>query len=141
MLRTTSLNARFEVELPVSRSSYERRRESDGAAGRPLTALVVAPDAGSQRQLVSILSALGHRVIPVSSGEKAQDLSYLMRFDITFCSVRLPGMSWVELMGKLKHQLGAFVLLSEGYDASLTQMLSCNEGYMLTLPMEEQSVV
>ncbi len=141
LLRTTSMHARFEVELPVSRSSYEKRSEPEGSAGRTLTALVVEADAANQRQLVSILSALGHRVIPVASGEEAQDLSYRMRFDITFCSVRLPGMSWVELMDKLQHQLGSFVLLTEGYDAALAQMISRNEGHILPLPIDEQAVV
>jgi len=141
LLRTTSMHARFEVELPVMRVSKEPRAEAGLLSGKTMTALVVEPDAVIQKQLVSILSALGHRVIPVATGEEAFDLSFRMKFDASFCSVRLPGISWVELMDKVKHQLGNFVLLTEGYDATLAQSLARNDGFILPLPMDESSVV
>ena len=53
--------------------------------------MLLEPDETSQRQLLTMLTSRGYRVVPVSTPEIALDLAQRLRFDIVFCSIRLPG--------------------------------------------------
>jgi CheY-like chemotaxis protein len=91
----------------------------------------------TQRKLLGMLSSRGHRVIPVSSAEEATEMAQRLRFDITFCSVRLPGLNWVEFFERIRRQIGAFVLLAEGHDSELSRAFKGGDGYLLSKPLDE----
>jgi CheY-like chemotaxis protein len=130
---------RFEIELPAAPARAEEGPEDEDRATRPgktLTALVVEPETPVERQLLLLLSQRGHRAVPVSSAEEALDLVQRLRFDLVCCSVRLTGLNWVEFSQRVRHQTGAFVLLTEGFDAELAQALQGDGGYLLSKPVQ-----
>jgi signal transduction histidine kinase len=130
--------ARFEVELPIApavpgeeaRPAMRVRRSV-----RQFTVLVVDPEAGVQRLMVSLLSERGHRVVPVSNGEQAVDLTQRLHFDLVFCSVRLPGSNWVEVSRRVRDRVGGFILLTEGYNDELVQGFRGRDGFVLKKPV------
>jgi signal transduction histidine kinase/CheY-like chemotaxis protein len=113
--------ARFEIELPWAGSEAPAGRPADDVRRRSgqRTAMLLEPDEPSQRQLLTMLSARGYRVVPVQTSEVALDLTQRLRFDIVFCSIRLPGLNWVELSERLHRLVDAFVLIAEAYDPDL----------------------
>jgi CheY-like chemotaxis protein len=140
LLRDLSSGCRFEVELPLYQ--YLQRGlgdtvDSSRRANSPMTILIVEPDIPTQRKLLGILSSRGHRVVPVASAEEATEMVHRLRFDITFCSVRLPGLNWVEFFDRIRRQIGAFVLLAEGHDSELARAFKGGEGYLLSKPLDE----
>lgn len=140
LVRASDTALRFEVELPASeRGAGAARRAQSGPrrSGRAFTALVVEPDMGVRRRLVKELSARGHRVVPVANGEEAAEMAQRVRFDLLFCSVRLPGVNWVELMERSRPQVGAFVLMSEAFDSDLARLFPGGEGMLLRKPVDE----
>jgi len=131
------------VELPLQEQLQARPSNPEGLeerASRPLTVLLVEPDAAAQRKLLSFLTARGHRGVPVASAEEAMDMVHRLRFEIVFCAVRLPGLNWVELFEKIRRHVGAFVLVTEGFDADLSRAFKGGEGYLLSKPIEEAEV-
>jgi signal transduction histidine kinase len=139
LTRTPGQGCRFDVELPVapappagSESRPEARKSSS-----LLTALLIEPEKLTQERLLAQLSARGYRVIPVGSAEEASDFVQRLHFDLVLCSVRLPGLNWVELFTKIRHQVGGFTLLTEGYDADLSRVFQPGEGYILAKPVQE----
>jgi signal transduction histidine kinase/CheY-like chemotaxis protein len=129
---------RFEIELPLKAGTQSTRVAGAVARnGRQLTSLVVEPDPAIERQLVEILSAREHRVVPVSSAEEGIDLIQRARFDSVLCSVRLPGLNWVEFFERVRDHTSAFVLLSEGYDPDLGRAFRRGEGYVLSKPLQD----
>ena len=143
LLRTTSSHARFEVELPVVAPAAAPEKPAASVAkrsGRFLTALIVDPDTGIQRHLVGLLSAYGFRVVPVPSAEEAIDLIERLHFDLTLCSVRLPGLNWIEFLEKVRKHLGAFILMTEGYDEGISRLLDSSDGLILPKPFDEAAL-
>ncbi len=137
--RPSDAASRFEVELPLADSktpseSGSRIEATRGA--RALTVLLVEPDASVQKQLVSLLSARGHRVVPMNTAEEAADLVQRLRFDATICSIKLPGLNWVEFFERVRSNVGAFVLITDGYDPELVRAFQDGEGYLLSRPIE-----
>jgi CheY-like chemotaxis protein len=140
LLRNLTSGARFEVELPLHQYSQRGLGDTIDTSRRAthtLTILIVEPDVPTQRTLLGILSALGHRVVPVISAEEAIEMAQRLRFDITFCSVRLPGMNWVEFFDRIRRLIGAFVLLAEGHDPEVSRAFKGSEGYLLNKPLDE----
>jgi signal transduction histidine kinase/CheY-like chemotaxis protein len=137
--------ARFEVLLPLHQYTQSPPvTPSDIHSQRPpriLTILLVEPDTASQRKLSGIFANRGHRVIPVTSAEQATDMAQRLRFDVVFCAVRLPGLSWVEMFERIRRQIGAFVLLAEGHDSELARAFKGSEGYLLNKPIDEADAV
>jgi K+-sensing histidine kinase KdpD len=143
VIRNTPSGSRFELELPLKELSHARSAEvngSPGRAARPLTVLLVEPDPVAQRRLLSFLTARGHRGVPVTSAEEAIDMVHRLRFEVVFCAVRLPGLNWVELFEKIRRQVGAFVLVTEGFDADLSRAFKGSDGYLLSKPVDEAEV-
>lgn len=143
LIRDTAMGSRFEVELALQEQSQVRPADAGGArkhAARSLTVLLVEPDAASQRRLLSFLTARGHRAVPVTSAEEAMDMVHRLRFDVVFCAVRLPGLNWVELFEKIRRLVGAFVLVTEGFDADLSRAFKGSDGYLLSKPIEEAEI-
>jgi CheY-like chemotaxis protein len=132
---------RFEVELPLAQRERavspappsKPQRES----ARHATALVIEPDETVQRQLRDLLAARGCRVVPVSNADTGLELAQRMRFDAAFCSVHAPGLNWVELSERLHLRVGAFVLLSDRYDADLAADFEGENRFVLAKPVQE----
>jgi len=102
---------------------------------RPMTLLVVDPDAAAQRQLLGMLAARGHRVIPAPP-EQAADLAPRMRFDAIFWAVRSGGPKWSDQQERIRPAVPAFVLVSDGYDRDLATSLEDSGGYLLARPLQ-----
>jgi signal transduction histidine kinase len=141
LVRVPGQGTRFEVELPLAQPSAGPGDGETRRPTRPLTVLLVEPDATPQRQLVTLLSTRGHRVVPVSSGEEVMDLVQRLRFDALFCSLRLPGMNWVELFERVRNKVGSFVLLTEGFNGDLARAFHGSEGFLLSKPVQEVELV
>jgi len=138
MVRTSLTQARFDVELPLVETRGASVELQHG--NRQMTVLIVEPDTKVQRQLVQLLGHRGDRVVPVSSAEEAGDLVQRVRFDMVICAVRLPGLNWVELFERVRHQVGGFVLLTDGYDNHTARAFQGNEGLVLSKPLDEAEV-
>jgi CheY-like chemotaxis protein len=87
-----------------------------------------------------MLSVRGHRVIPVDNAEEAADMVQRMPFDAIFCTVRLPGLSWIEFFKRVRRRIAAFVLLTESYDSEAGGVLKDGIGFVLRKPLEESEV-
>ena len=140
--RALAAAERFEIELPLA-SAHESTRGMAAPAAppvdtpiRPLTLMLVDPDAAAQRQLVSFLGARGHRVVPAVA-EEASDLAQRLRFDAVFWAVRTSGGRWSEFHDRLRSAVPVFVLLSEGYDHNLARSLEENGGFLLGAPVQD----
>jgi CheY-like chemotaxis protein len=134
--------AYFEVELPVVGTGAP----SDPGAKRPdrsLTIMLVDPDPGPQRQLLGLLSVRGHRVVPVSPDEAA-DLAQRLRFDAVLWAMRLSGASggskWSEFRERARATIGAFVLVSDGYDDDLARSIEAGGSFLLGRPVQESDL-
>ena len=133
----------FEVELPAALKDRERTL-STGSASRPvressrqLTALVIEPEDSVQRQILTLLTTRGYRVVPVTNSDTGLELAQRMRFDAAFCSIRAPGLNWVELSERMQSRTGGFILLSDGYDAELSADFEGDGRFVLPKPVQE----
>jgi CheY-like chemotaxis protein len=133
MTRSAQGDCRLEIELPAAPAGAVET----GGAVRAFTCLVVEPDGSAREELVRMLTQRGCRVIPATSGEEGSGLVQRMRFDIAFCSVRLPGLNWIEFSEGIRNDVGAFVLLTEGFDFELSRGLLSAESHVLTKPVIE----
>jgi GAF domain-containing protein len=139
LVEKNNAEPRFEVELPLT-------RERAGAAsadlasrdtGRRATALLIEPEEAPQKQLLDLLAAQGYRVVPVSNADSGLELAQRMRFEAAFCSLHAPGLNWVELSERLQTRVGAFILLSDGYDAELAADFEGEGRFVLSKPVQE----
>jgi len=140
LLRNLPTGARFEVELPLhqySQRGLDDTIDTSRRGGQAFTILIVEPEPPTQRALLGYLSARGHRVVPVGSAEEAIEMAQRLRFDITFCSVRLPGMNWVEFLDRIRRLIGAFVLMAEGQDPEVSRAFKGSDGFLLSKPVDE----
>ena len=139
--RPNPTTCRFSVELPRIDTGNAATSPHEGkASSQKLTILVVEPDAATQRQAVAAFGSRRHRVVPVKAPEEAQDLVQRVRFDVVVCSSRLPGLNWVTLYQHVQPHVDAFILLTEGFDASLAQAFSNGNGYFLTKPLQDADI-
>jgi GAF domain-containing protein len=137
---SSALECRFEVEMPWASMETEpaaKPRRSPRDPGHPLTTLVMEPDEATQRELLSMMNARGYRVIPVRSSDEGVDLAQRMRFEVAFCSARLSGFNWLELYERIQGRVGAFVLLSDGYDPELAVRFRGEGCFVLAKPIQE----
>jgi signal transduction histidine kinase len=142
VVRLSNTQARFDIELPVveTRPAMADTPAEFQGSGRQLTVLVVEPDTKVQRQLVQLLGNRGDRVVPISSAEEGADLAERLHFDMAICAVRLPGLNWVEFFERVRHQVGGFVLLTDGFDSDLVRAFQGGEGFVLSKPIDEIEV-
>lgn len=114
VLRPSQWVAQLEIEFPLWDEVPPAAEPSEQyQRPRSLTVLVVEPDPGHQRRMVTDLSQRGYRVVPVSTAEEGLDLVQRVRFEIVFCAARLPGLNWMELTDRARNEMGAFVLMEE----------------------------
>ena len=135
--RPNPTTCRFNVELPRVDTGNPVSQHPGKSSLQKLTMLVVEPDAATQRQVVASFGSRGHRVVPVKAPEEAQDLVQRVRFDVVICSSRLPGLNWITFYQHVQSHVDAFILLTEGFDASLAQAFSNGNGYFLTKPLQD----
>ncbi|MGE5647015.1 MAG: GAF domain-containing protein [Acidobacteriota bacterium] len=136
MTRTPEGVYRLELEFPMAPA----RMAETGGVARAFTCLVVEPDAEHREGLVRVLTQRGCRVIPAASGEEGAELVQRLRFDIVFCSVRLPGLNWIELSESVRNEVGGFVLLTEGFDFEMSRGLLNAESHVLSKPVSEDEL-
>ncbi len=141
-LQPPSKPARFEVELPIAEVKDPEVTPKAGprASGRQLTILIVDPEAGTQKLLLTTFTKLGHRVVPVASAEEGADLIGRMRFDLTVCAVRLPGLGWADFLERVRGSVGGFVLLTDTYDPQLARMFQSSDVLVLSKPLDESEL-
>ncbi|MEA3012417.1 MAG: hypothetical protein QOD42_962 [Sphingomonadales bacterium] len=69
-----------------------------------------------------LLDELGHEVVRVRSGEEALERALAERFDLVFSDVVMPGMSGLDLAGRLAAQrAGLPVILTTGYSDEIAR--------------------
>jgi len=135
--------SRFEIELPLApaatREPAELRHQHKETARR-LTVLVVEPERASQQQLVTLLSARGHRVVPAMGTGEAMDFAQRLHFDVAFSSASLAGTNWVDFYDKIRHLVSAFVLLTEGHVADISRAFRSPDSFVLAKPVDAAEV-
>jgi len=146
LIEKNNADPRFEVELPVSAKERFSAHPMavtmsapvpTGEHSRRMTALMIEPEEPAQRQLLALLSARGYRVVPVGNADTGLELAHRMRFDAAFCSVHAPGLNWVELSERMYSRVGGFILLSDGYDAELSNDFAGDGRFVLPKPVIE----
>jgi CheY-like chemotaxis protein len=133
----------FEVELPVAareRVTTVFPASAPRDPARRMTALVIEPEEGTQRQLLGLLAARGYRVVPVDNADTGLELAQRMRFDAAFCSVHAPGLNWVELSERMQSRVSGFVLLSDSYNAELAADFEGDGRYVVAKPVQESDI-
>lgn len=141
LIDKSNADPRFEVELPISMKDRPGATPASGAPpvefSRRMTALVIEPDDAAQRQILTLLSTRGYRVVPVVNADTGLELAQRMRFDAAFCSVHAPGLNWVELSERMHSRVGGFILLSDGYDSELSADFEGEGRFVLAKPVQE----
>jgi CheY-like chemotaxis protein len=143
LVRNQGAAPQFEVDLPLAARELRPQPQTPTPAGtarapaRQLTALVIEPDDAIQRQLLALLASHGYRVVPVNNSDTGLELAQRLRFDLALCSVHSPGLNWVELSERLQARVGAFVLLSDGYDPELAADFEGDGRFVLPKPLQE----
>ena len=136
-VRRQSSGMSFDVDLPIAPGTDIRSaKSSPAAARRVLTFLLVDNDAGAQHQLLGLLSARGHRVVPARA-EEAADLAHRLRFDGVVWVLRPGGPKWSDFQERLRDSIPAVVLVSDGYDAELVSNPQESGNYLLRRPLQE----
>jgi signal transduction histidine kinase len=136
LVRTTTASSRFEVELPIHQpppAMSAPTAEPAPAPARQLTLLLLEPDEAVRRELIQMLSARRHRVVPASSFEEGRDLAQRLRFDGAFCALRIRGSNWIDLRDRLRDRLDFFILLTEAYEPH-------SDGFTLRKPLNTEEV-
>ncbi len=128
---------RVEIEFPLAPA---RLAAEAGGAQRAFTCLVVEPEADARQELVAALTHRGCRVVPAATAEDGIELVQRLRFEIVFCSVRLPGLNWIEFAESIRPQIGGFVLLTEGMDFELSRGMLDAESHILARPFTEPDI-
>jgi GAF domain-containing protein len=145
LMEKSPADARFEVELPLlakDRAAAVDPSAQDQAAqtGRRMTALIIETEEAAQRQILGLLAARGYRVVPVNNTDSGLDLAQRMRFDVVFCSVRAPGLNWVELAERMQSKVSGFVLMSDGYDPELAADFEADGRFVLAKPLQDSEL-
>lgn len=143
LIRVSDHALRLEAELPAADAPATEPAATSSLASKavqPLTTLLVEPEPAEQRRMLTLLSDRGHRSVAAGSGEEAAHLAGQLHFHITFCSTRLPGMSWIEVFEKTRSLVNAFVLLTEGYEADPAGALPGEDGYALSKPVQSSEL-
>ena len=131
----------FEIELPLAPVGVQSEITSSktSLAVRPLTLALVDPDLSAQRELVALLGAKGHRVVPATV-ESAADIVPRLRFDAVLWAVRPGGSGWSEFHERFRASIPSFVLITENYDHDLARSLAPRGGFLLASPVQEQKL-
>ena len=136
-IRNQAGSMSFDVDFPLAPAPESRTvAGAPTKPGKAQTLLLVDPDLGAQRQLLGLLTARGHRVVPVR-GEEAADLAHRLRFDGVVWAVRPGGPKWSDFHERLRDAIPSFVLVSDGYDEEFAASLAESGGFLLGRPIED----
>lgn len=127
------------MELPVTRNASVASAPGEALKPRALTVMLVDPDSVTQKPLLSLLAARGHRTVP-SAPHEALELAQRLRFDAVFWALYPGGGSWAESQQGLRAHVGSFILVSDGYDPELARHLERDQGFILTRPVQESEL-
>jgi len=136
MLRQSGLHG-FEVDLPSA--AKQNDFPIPAALARPLTLILVDPDRTAAHHLMAVLSRRGHRVVPARP-EEAADLAQRLRFDAVLWSSGPGRGEWAQFRDRVRASVGAFILISDGYDRQLADSMEQNGSYLLARPVEEAAL-
>jgi signal transduction histidine kinase/CheY-like chemotaxis protein len=138
---STSGVARFEVDLPLSRGAAPPPVVRTPRSGSVLTILLVDPDHASQRQMLGLLSARGHRTVPAAA-EEAPDMAQRLRFDVVFWAMRAVSDATrnAEYQSRVRALARCFVLIADAYDLDLTRGMDDATGHLLVRPVTEEAI-
>ncbi len=106
--------------------------------------ILVVDDEGAIRYSISkTLQRVGYQVQTASSGEEALDMMQKQDYDVVLTDIRMPGLSGVELLAKIKERApDAVVILLTGYAnlESAIESLRLGAHDYLTKPSSSQSI-
>jgi hypothetical protein len=136
LLRQSGLYG-FEVDLPSA--AKQNDFPIPAALARPLTLILVDPDRTAAHHLMAVLSRRGHRVVPARP-EEAADLAQRLRFDAVLWSSGPGRGEWAQFRDRVRASVGAFILISDGYDRQLADSMEQNGSYLLARPVEEAAL-
>lgn len=131
----------FELDLPTIHDQDEPAGTASALShpGAPLTLMLVETDANASRQLMTLLGARGHRVIPAAA-EEAVEMAQRLHFDAVFWTIRPGRGGWSEFHERVRASVSAFVLLSDGFNQELAASLEQNGGFLLARPVQEAAL-
>jgi CheY-like chemotaxis protein len=108
-------------------------------AGSTLTLMLVDANAATRAELMELLAAKEHRVVPVSA-EQAPDLAKRIRFDAVVWTLRNEGWKWSDYQDRLREVIPHFVLVSNAFDAALADSLREGGGFLLSRPVDDSEL-
>ncbi|NDJ85784.1 MAG: response regulator transcription factor [Chloroflexi bacterium] len=93
------------------------------------TILVVDDEGAIRYSVTKTLERVGYHVVTASSGEEALDVMANQEFDVVLTDIRMPGISGVDLLARIKEQSAdAVVILMTGYASLGTAVESLRLG-------------
>ncbi|MEO8096164.1 MAG: GAF domain-containing protein [Acidobacteriota bacterium] len=131
----------FEVDLPSTgaRSGAPKKVAAPVAKVRPLTIMLVDSEPNASRPLLNLLTVRGHRVVPIAA-EEAAEVAPRLQFDAVFWTARAGPGNWNEFRDRVQASVGAFVLVSDGYNQELASSMEQNGGFLLSRPVQEEAL-
>ncbi len=110
----------------------------------PLHILVVDDDEALRGILGDVLTEDGYHVTVASSGEEALDVIRQHPFDIVVLDIRLPGMSGMEVLEKVKEmypQLQVIIITSHASLETAVTALRCGAYDYLSKPFDDINII
>lgn len=96
---------------------------------REASVLVVDDEGAHRYSVTKTLERAGYEVMPASSGEEALEILKKQDFDVVLTDIRMPGISGVDLLARIKNQSpDAVVILMTGYASLGTAVESLRLG-------------
>lgn len=93
------------------------------------TVLVVDDEGAIRYSVTKTLERVGYQVVTASSGEEALEILGSQHFDLVLTDIRMPGISGVDLLARIKEQSpDAVVILMTGYASLGTAVESLRLG-------------
>jgi two-component system alkaline phosphatase synthesis response regulator PhoP len=93
------------------------------------TVLVVDDEGAIRYSVTKTLERVGYQVVTASSGEEALDILETQGFDVVLTDIRMPGISGVDLLARIKERSpDAVVILMTGYASLGTAVESLRLG-------------
>lgn len=127
--------ARCVLDLPLL-TGAALAAPAENPSERPLSLLLLAPDAAERRHLVEQLAARRHRVMPVATAAEALDLSGRLRFDAILAATAAGDESWRDLYQRTAAHAGCFVLLPASEDPRVDPLAASGAVLLLRRPPE-----
>ncbi len=141
-VRASGSASRFEVELPVAQTRLGVTAADNAERnGRQLTVLVVEPDVSRAAPVAGSVewAQLPRRTRAATRRSGSAGGAHEVRSGVLF-RPRLPGSNWLEFFERVRHHVGAFILLTEGYDSDLARAFQTGEGFILRKPVDESEL-